>query len=62
MAGEINYGLVNPAVTDYAGQEQKTLANEKARFDIKRLQEERQMMLGLQKQLADQQKQLATLR
>lgn len=53
MAGEINYGLVNPAVTDYVGQEQKTLSNQKARFDIQRLQEERQMMLGLQKQLAD---------
>lgn len=53
MAGEINYGLVNPAVTDYAGQEQKTLANQKAKLDIQRLQEERQMMLGMQKQLAD---------
>jgi hypothetical protein len=53
MAGEVNYGLVNPAVLDYAGQEQKALNVEKSRFDVKRLEEERQMMLGLQKQLAD---------
>jgi hypothetical protein len=53
MAGEVNYGLVNPAVLDYAGQEQKALNVEKSRFDVKRLEEERKLMLGMQKQLAD---------
>jgi hypothetical protein len=53
MAGEVNYGLVNPAVLDYAGQEQKNLNVQKSRMDIQRLEEERKQMLGLQKQLAD---------
>ena len=53
MAGEVNYGLVNPAVLDYAGQEQKTLNVQKSRLDIQRLEEERKLMLGMQKQLAD---------
>lgn len=53
MAGEVNYGLVNPAVLDYAGQEQKNLNVEKSRMDIQRLEEERKLMLGMQKQLAD---------
>jgi hypothetical protein len=53
MAGEVNYGLVNPAVLDYAGQEQKTLNVQKSRLDVERLEEERKQMLGLQKQLAD---------
>lgn len=38
MAGEVNYGLVNPAVTDYAGQEQKTLSNQKSRLEIGEIQ------------------------
>jgi hypothetical protein len=53
MAGEVNYGLVNPAVLDYAGQEQKTLNVQKSRLDVQRLEEERKLMLGMQKQLAD---------
>jgi hypothetical protein len=53
MAGEVNYGLVNPAVTDYAGQEQKSLNVQKSRMDVQRLEEERKLMLGMQKQLAD---------
>ena len=53
MAGEVNYGLVNPAVLDYAGQEQKTLNVQKSRLDVERLEEERKLMLGMQKQLAD---------
>jgi hypothetical protein len=53
MAGEVNYGLVNPAVLDYAGQEQKNLNVQKSRMDIQRLEEERKLMLGMQKQLAD---------
>ena len=53
MAGEVNYGLVNPAVLDYAGQEQKTLNLQKSRLDVQRLEEERKLMLGMQKQLAD---------
>jgi hypothetical protein len=53
MAGEVNYGLVNPAVTDYAGQEQKSLNVQKSRVDVQRLEEERKLMLGMQKQLAD---------
>ena len=53
MAGEVNYGLVNPAVLDYAGQEQKALNVQKSRMDVQRLEEERKLMLGMQKQLAD---------
>ena len=53
MAGEVNYGLVNPAVTDYAGQEQKSLNVQKSRMDVQRLEEERGMMLDMQKKLAD---------
>jgi hypothetical protein len=53
MAGEVNYGLVNPAVLDYSGQEQKSLNVQKSRLDVQRLEEERQQMLGLQKKLAD---------
>jgi hypothetical protein len=53
MTGEVNYGLVNPAVTDYAGQEQKSLNVQKSRMDVQRLEEERKLMLGMQKQLAD---------
>lgn len=53
MAGEVNYGLVNPAVMDYAGQEQKSLNVQKSRIDVQRLEEERKLMLGMQKQLAD---------
>ena len=39
MAGEVNYGLVNPAVLDYAGQEQKSLNVQKTRMDVQRLEE-----------------------
>ena len=53
MAGEVNYGLVNPAVLDYAGQEQKSLNVQKSRMDVQRLEEERGMMLDMQKKLAD---------
>ena len=53
MAGEVNYGLVNPAVLDYAGQEQKNLNVQKSRMDVQRLEEERGMMLDMQKKLAD---------
>ena len=53
MAGEVNYGLVNPAVLDYSGQEQKSLNVQKSRMDVQRLEEERKLMLGMQKQLAD---------
>jgi len=53
MAGEVNYGLVNPAVLDYAGQEQKSLNVQKSRIEVQRLEEERKLMLGMQKQLAD---------
>ena len=52
MAGEVNYGLVNPAVLDYAGQEQKSLNVQKSRMDVQRLEEERGMMLDMQKKLA----------
>jgi hypothetical protein len=52
MAGEINYGLVNPAVLDYAGQEQKNLNVQKTKMDVERLENERKIMLDFQKQLA----------
>jgi len=53
MAAQINYGLVNPAVLDYAGQEQKELNVQKTRMDVERLENERKVMFDLQKQLAD---------
>lgn len=53
MAGEVNYGLVNPAVLDYSGQEQKSLNVQKSRLDVERLEQERSMMLDMQKRLAD---------
>lgn len=53
MAGQINYGLVNPDVLDYAGQTQKTLNLEKTKMDVERLENERKVMLDFQKQLAD---------
>jgi hypothetical protein len=52
MAGEINYGLVNPAVLDYAGQEQKNLNVQKTKMDVERLENERKIMFDFQKQLA----------
>jgi hypothetical protein len=52
MAGQINYGLVNPAVLDYAGQTQKNLNLQKTRMDVERLENERQIMFDFQKQLA----------
>lgn len=52
MAGEVNYGLVNPAVLDYAGQEQKELNVQKTRMDVERLENERKIMFDFQKQLA----------
>jgi hypothetical protein len=52
MAGEVNYGLVNPAVLDYAGQEQKNLNVQKTKLDVERLENERKVMFDLQKQLA----------
>ena len=52
MAAEINYGLVNPAVLDYAGQTQKELNVQKTRMDVERLENERQIMFDFQKQLA----------
>lgn len=53
MAGEVNYGLVNPAVLDYSGQEQKALNVQKSRIDVERLEQERRLMLDMQKKLAD---------
>jgi len=53
MAAQINYGLVNPAVLDYEGQEQKSLNVQKTRMDVERLENERKVMFDLQKQLAD---------
>jgi len=53
MAAQINYGLVSPAVLDYAGQEQKSLNVQKTRMDVERLENERKVMFDLQKQLAD---------
>ena len=53
MAGDVNYGLVNPAVLDYAGQEQKSLNVQKSRLDVERLEQERKLMLDMQKKLAD---------
>ena len=52
MAGQINYGLVNPDVLDYAGQTQKSLNVQKTRMDVERLENERQVMFDFQKQLA----------
>jgi hypothetical protein len=52
MAAQINYGLVNPAVLDYAGQTQKNLNLQKTRMDVERLENERQIMFDFQKQLA----------
>jgi len=52
MASQINYGLVNPAVLDYAGQEQKELNVQKTRMDVERLENERKIMFDFQKQLA----------
>ena len=52
MAAQINYGLVNPAVLDYAGQTQKSLNVQKTRMDVERLENERQIMFDFQKQLA----------
>jgi hypothetical protein len=53
MASQINYGLVNPAVLDYASQEQKALNVQKTKMDVERLENERKIMLDFQKQLAD---------
>jgi hypothetical protein len=53
MASQINYGLVNPNVLDYAGQEQKALNVQKTKMDVERLENERKIMLDFQKQLAD---------
>ena len=52
MAAQINYGLVNPAVLDYAGQEQKALNVQKTKMDVERLENERKIMFDFQKQLA----------
>jgi hypothetical protein len=52
MAAQINYGLVNPAVLDYAGQTQKELNVQKTRMDVERLENERKIMFDFQKQLA----------
>jgi hypothetical protein len=52
MAAQINYGIVSPAVLDYAGQEQKNLNLQKTRMDVERLENERQIMFDFQKQLA----------
>jgi hypothetical protein len=52
MASQINYGLVNPAVLDYAGQEQKNLNVQKTKMDVERLENERKIMFDFQKQLA----------
>ena len=53
MAGQINYGLVQPNIANYALQEQTQLSNQKAKLDIERLESERKIMLDFQKQLAD---------
>jgi hypothetical protein len=52
MASQINYGIVNPAVLDYAGQEQKNLNIQKTKMDVERLENERKLMFDFQKQLA----------
>lgn len=52
MAAQINYGIVNPAVLDYAGQEQKALNVQKTKMDVERLENERKIMFDFQKQLA----------
>jgi hypothetical protein len=52
MASQINYGIVNPAVLDYAGQEQKNLNVQKTKMDVERLENERKIMFDFQKQLA----------
>lgn len=53
MAGQVNYGLIQPNIANYALQEQTQLSNQKAKLDIERLESERKIMLDFQKQLAD---------
>jgi len=52
MADTINYGLVQPNIANYALQEQTALNAQKARLDVDRLENERKIMLDMQKQLA----------
>jgi hypothetical protein len=51
--GLVNFGLVNPELSDYAGQQQKRTQSQIGRLELERLTNERKIMLDFQKQLAD---------
>lgn len=51
--GLVNYGLVNPELADYAGQQQQRVKTQLGKLELERLTNERQIMLDFQKQLAD---------
>lgn len=51
--GLVNFGLVNPQLADYAGQQQQRLKTEASKLELERLTNERKIMLDFQKRLAD---------
>jgi hypothetical protein len=51
--GLVNFGIVNPELSDYAGQQQKRMQSQASKFELERLTNERKIMLDFQKQLAD---------
>lgn len=51
--GLVNFGLVNPQLADYAGQQQQRMKTEAGKLELERLTNERKVMLDFQKQLAD---------
>lgn len=51
--GLVNFGLVNPELSDYAGQQQKRMQSQTSKLELERLTNERKIMLDFQKQLAD---------
>jgi hypothetical protein len=51
--GLVNFGIVNPELSDYAGQQQKRVQSQAGKLELERLTNERKIMLDFQKQLAD---------
>jgi hypothetical protein len=51
--GLVNFGIINPELSDYAGQQQKRMQSQASKFELERLTNERKIMLDFQKQLAD---------
>jgi hypothetical protein len=51
--GLVNFGLVNPELSDYAGQQQQRVKSQAGKLELERLTNERKIMLDFQKQLAD---------